>query len=90
MGRLIGLVAAINPEIIPTALLGTAVVFVCFSLAALYTHKRTFLYFGGILGTGMTVLMCLSIANIFMGSRLLFSVIKSSLTSDLISVFTEL
>lgn len=74
LGRLIGLVAAINPEIIPTALLGTAVVFVCFSLAALYTHKRTFLYFGGILGTGMTVLMCLSIANIFMGSRLLFSV----------------
>merc|ERR1719419_1856515 len=40
LGRLIGLVAAINPEIIPTALLGTAVVFVCFSLAALYTHKR--------------------------------------------------
>ena len=68
------MVAAINPEIIPTALLGTAVVFVCFSLAALYTHKRTYLFFGGIIGTGMTVMLCLSLANIFIGSRLLYSV----------------
>lgn len=74
LGRLIGMVAAINPEIIPTALLGTAVVFVCFSLAALYTHKRTYLFFGGIIGTGMTVMLCLSLANIFIGSRLLYSV----------------
>lgn len=74
LGRLIGMVAAINPEIIPTALLGTAVVFVCFSLAALYTHKRTFLFLGGIIGTGLTVMLCLSLANIFIGSRLLYSV----------------
>lgn len=73
LGRLIGYVAAINPQIIPTALLGTAVIFVCFSLAALYTHKRTFLFLGGILGTGMTVMLTLSLANIFMGSRLLYS-----------------
>jgi len=74
LGRLIGFVAAINPQIIPTALLGTSVVFVCFSLAALYTHKRTYLFMGGILGTGLTTLMMLSLANIFMGSRLLYSV----------------
>jgi len=73
LGRLIGMVAAISPDILPTALLGTAVVFVCFSLAALYTHKRTYLYFGGLIGTGMTVMLCLSLANIFMGSRLLYS-----------------
>ena len=75
LGRLIGFVAAINPQIIPTALLGTSVVFVCFSLAALYTHKRTYLFMGGILGTGLTTLMMLSLANIFMGSRLLYSVL---------------
>jgi len=73
LGRLIGFVAAVNPQIIPTALLGTGVVFVCFTLAALFTHKRTYLYLGGILATGMTVMLTLSIANIFMGSRLLYS-----------------
>ena len=74
LGRLIGMVAAINPQIVPTALLGTGVVFVCFTLAALFTHKRTYLYLGGTLATGMTVMLSLSLANIFMGSRLLYSV----------------
>jgi len=73
LGRLIGMVAAINPQIVPTALLGTGVVFVCFTLAALFTHKRTYLYLGGTLATGMTVMLSLSLANIFMGSRLLYS-----------------
>lgn len=74
LGRLIGFVAAVNPQIIPTALLGTGVVFVCFTLAALYTHKRTYLYLGGILATGLSVMLALSLANIFVGSRLLYSV----------------
>jgi FtsH-binding integral membrane protein len=74
LGRLIGMVASINPAIIPTALLGTAVVFVCFTFAALYTHKRTYLYFGGMLGTAMMVMLSLSLANLFMGSQLLYSI----------------
>jgi FtsH-binding integral membrane protein len=74
LGRLIGMVASINPEIIPTALLGTGVVFVCFTLAALYTHKRSYLYLGGILATGLTTMLALSLANLFMGSSLLYSV----------------
>merc|ERR1712002_836166 len=68
------MVAAINPQIVPTALLGTGVVFVCFTLAALFTHRQTYLYLGGTLATGMTVMLSLSLANIFMGSSLLYSV----------------
>ena len=57
LGRLIGLVATINPQIIPTALLGTCVIFACFTVAALFTLKRTYLCLGGTLATGMTVML---------------------------------
>lgn len=35
-------------SIIPTAFLGTCVIFISFTLAALYSERRSFLYLGGI------------------------------------------
>lgn len=37
----------LSPSIIPTAFLGTATIFACFSLSALYARRRSFLYLGG-------------------------------------------
>lgn len=40
------------PSIIPTAFLGTATIFACFSLSALYARRRSYLYLGGERGFG--------------------------------------
>ncbi|NXU59986.1 BI1 inhibitor, partial [Turnix velox] len=47
LGPLLEVCIAINPSIIPTAFLGTAAIFSCFSLSALYARRRSFLYLGG-------------------------------------------
>ncbi|PVD39307.1 hypothetical protein C0Q70_01936 [Pomacea canaliculata] len=62
------------PSIIATALLGTAVVFISFSLAALYNNQRTYLYMGGFLMSALSWLLILSIGNLFFASRLLFDI----------------
>lgn len=72
LGPLLDMVISIDPSIVGTALMGTGVIFISFTLAALLTRDRTFLYMGGTL---MSCLMWLSIAgmlNIFFGSKLIF------------------
>ena len=64
----------INTTLIPTAFLITSVVFVSFTLAALYTKQAQFLYLGGILGSGLSVMCILSLANLFFRSRMIFQV----------------
>ncbi|KAK7502506.1 hypothetical protein BaRGS_00006459 [Batillaria attramentaria] len=74
LGPLLDLAIMIEPSIIPTALLGTAVIFICFSLAALLNNQRSFLYMGGFLMSALSWLLILSLGNIFFGSRLLFDI----------------
>ncbi|PIK35379.1 putative Bax inhibitor-1 [Apostichopus japonicus] len=47
LGPLMMIVADIDVTIIPTAFLGTVVVFTSFTLAALFAQRRSFLYLGG-------------------------------------------
>ena len=56
------------------ALLGTSVVFACFSLSALYAPRGHYLYLGGTLFSALSTLFWLSLLNIFFGSRLIFQV----------------
>ncbi|MEE6471243.1 hypothetical protein FKM82_009223 [Ascaphus truei] len=72
LGPTLDLCIAINPSIIPTAFLGTAVIFTCFSLSALYARRRSFLFLGGILMSGLSLLLLSSLVNIFIGSVLFF------------------
>lgn len=72
LGPLLDVVIDINPSIIPTAFLGTCVIFVCFTLAALYSERRSFLYLGGILMSGLSMLCMILFINIFLGSYLAF------------------
>ncbi|XP_025085660.1 bax inhibitor 1-like [Pomacea canaliculata] len=74
LGPLLDLAITIEPSIIATALLGTAVVFISFSLAALYNNQRTYLYMGGFLMSALSWLLILSIGNLFFASRLLFDI----------------
>ncbi|XP_065178794.1 probable Bax inhibitor 1 [Sycon ciliatum] len=68
MGPLIAHVAAIDPSLIFTALGGTVVVFVSFSLSALYAEERSYLYLGGYLLSGLNFLLLTSLVNMFIGS----------------------
>lgn len=72
LGTLIDYAITINPSIIITALISTAAIFVCFSIASLTAKRGRWLYLGGTLLTFLTILIALSFANIFFGSHLLF------------------
>ncbi|UJR23253.1 hypothetical protein I4U23_026273 [Adineta vaga] len=74
LSPLISLAIHVDPQIVMTAFLITTVIFVCFSLSALLTTKRTYLYLGGLLGTGTSILLVLSLMNIFARSQLIFNV----------------
>lgn len=71
LGPLIDHVIAINPSIIVTAFLGTSIIFACFTLSALYAQRRSYLFLGGILMSGLTVVLVVSLLNIFFASAFL-------------------
>ncbi|XP_062323295.1 probable Bax inhibitor 1 [Osmerus eperlanus] len=72
LGPAMDYVISINPSIIVTAFLGTSIIFVCFTLSALYAQRRSYLFLGGILMSGLSILLLVSILNIFLGSVMLF------------------
>jgi FtsH-binding integral membrane protein len=74
LSPLINLAIDIDPQIVVTAFLLTTTIFVCFTLSALLTQKRTYLYLGGLLGTGTSIMLLLSLMNIFGRSQLIFNV----------------
>uniref|UniRef100_A0A8P0PN94 Bax inhibitor 1 n=1 Tax=Canis lupus familiaris TaxID=9615 RepID=A0A8P0PN94_CANLF len=47
LGPALELCIAINPSILPTAFMGTAMIFTCFTLSALYARRRSYLFLGG-------------------------------------------
>jgi len=73
MGPLLQFAIMVNPSIIPTALLSTCVVFGCFSVSTFFADHRKYLYLGGTLSSLLSVLILMSLVNLFIGSQLLFS-----------------
>lgn len=63
----------IDPTVVSTAFLGTTCVFACFSAFALFSERRSYLYIGGMLSSGLSVLFVLSIANMFARSYVMFN-----------------
>ncbi len=75
LAPLIAMAGAIDPAIIPTALVGTATIFACFSAAAIFAKRRSYLYLGGLLSSALTFMLLGSLFSmVFGGSRLLFNV----------------
>ncbi|XP_066528381.1 probable Bax inhibitor 1 [Hoplias malabaricus] len=72
LGPAMDYVITINPSIIMTAFLGTSVIFVCFTLSALYAQRRSYLFLGGTLMSGLSILLLVSVLNMFVGSVMLF------------------
>ncbi|KAF7994514.1 hypothetical protein HCN44_003986 [Aphidius gifuensis] len=72
LGPLLEIVVSIDPSIIVTALVGTTVVFVSFSISALYAPRGQWLYLGGTLISLSNVAIILVLTNIFMRSTLIY------------------
>ncbi|XP_049867685.1 probable Bax inhibitor 1 [Pectinophora gossypiella] len=72
MGPLLEYVSIIDPSIIITALLGTTVVFVCFSVTAMLADRGSYLFLGGTLFTLLTSMSLMSLFNLFMQSQFLY------------------
>ncbi|KAJ7952582.1 bax inhibitor 1-like [Quillaja saponaria] len=73
IGPLIGLALEMDPSILLSAFVGTSLAFACFSGAALLARRREYLYLGGLLGSGLSMLLWLQFASsIFGGSTAVF------------------
>lgn len=72
LGPLLEHVIRVDPNIIVTALLGTTLVFMSFSICAMLSERGKWLYLGGFLMSLLNTIFILSLANLFFGSNLLF------------------
>ena len=73
VGPLIDLAIQIDPSVLVAAFVGTAIAFACFSGAAMLARRREYLYLGGLLSSGVSILMWLHFASsVFGGSTTLF------------------
>lgn len=72
LGPLLEMVISIDPSIVVTALIGTTVVFVSFSISALLAERGRWLYFGGTLISFLNIMILLSFANLFLRSTLIY------------------
>uniref|UniRef100_A0A1J3EZ80 Bax inhibitor 1 n=1 Tax=Noccaea caerulescens TaxID=107243 RepID=A0A1J3EZ80_NOCCA len=73
IGPLIKVAIDFDPSILITAFVGTALAFMCFSAAAMLARRREYLYLGGLLSSGLSMLMWLQFASwIFGGSASMF------------------
>ncbi|XP_057417548.1 bax inhibitor 1-like [Lotus japonicus] len=73
IGPLIDVALAIDPSVIFSAFVATSLAFACFSAAALVARRREYLYLGGLLSSGLSILMWLHFASsVFGGSTALF------------------
>lgn len=73
MGPILDFAIDINPQIIVTAFVASTLIFVCFSLSALWAQRRSYLFLGGILSSGLSVLFFTSLMNMFFRSYALFN-----------------
>ncbi|CAI5678051.1 unnamed protein product [Oreochromis niloticus] len=72
LGPILDNVIAVDLNVIATAFVGTSVIFICFTLCALYDTHRGRLFLRGTLMSGCCILLLVSLTNVFFGSTLLF------------------
>ncbi|KAJ6641468.1 Bax inhibitor 1 [Pseudolycoriella hygida] len=72
LGPLLDHVIAVNPQIIITALVGTSVVFISLSCAALLAERGQFLFLGGLLMSVLSTVTLVSLANLFLQSYAIY------------------
>lgn len=66
---IVGSALVINPTLVLTAVATTATVFICFTLSALMTKRRSYLFLGGYLSAAVMGMMVVRLGSMFTGSR---------------------
>jgi FtsH-binding integral membrane protein len=61
----------LNPNLLLSALLSTALIFVSFSVTALVSPRRSFLYLGGIISSSMIILLVGSLFSMLLNSSII-------------------
>eukprot|EP00823_Brevimastigomonas_motovehiculus_P001769 TRINITY_DN1240_c1_g1_i1.p1 TRINITY_DN1240_c1_g1~~TRINITY_DN1240_c1_g1_i1.p1 ORF type:complete len:239 (+),score=59.47 TRINITY_DN1240_c1_g1_i1:65-781(+) len=74
LGPLIHMAVTIDPRILPTAFLATTTIFVCFTLTALFTHRRYWLFLGGLLSSALSWMFLISVVTLFFPNHFLNSI----------------
>lgn len=74
IGPLLDLVIAVEPQVVITALIGSAVVFVSLSCSALLAERGSFLFLGGIFMSILSTMAVFGLANIFIQSQMIYQV----------------
>ncbi|XVF51839.1 hypothetical protein PTKIN_Ptkin04bG0216500 [Pterospermum kingtungense] len=75
IGPLIDVAIQIDPSVLIAAFVGTALAFACFSGAAMLARRREYLYLGGLLSSGLSMLLWLHFASsIFGGATALLTI----------------
>lgn len=72
LGPLLNHVIAVNPQIVITALVGTSVVFITLSCAALLAERGRFLFLGGMLMSVLSTVTLVSLVNLFLQSQAIY------------------
>lgn len=73
IGPLIAVAIEVDPSILISAFVGCGVAFGCFSAAAMLARRREYLYLGGLLSAGLSILFWLQFASsLFGGSTAIF------------------
>uniref|UniRef100_A0A0E0CES8 Bax inhibitor 1 n=1 Tax=Oryza meridionalis TaxID=40149 RepID=A0A0E0CES8_9ORYZ len=67
VGPLIKLAVDFDSSILVTAFVGTAIAFGCFTCAAIVAKRREYLYLGGLLSSGLSILLWLQFAASIFG-----------------------
>lgn len=67
-GPLVDSVLSVDPQTVLMATVAATLIFGSFSMSALYSPRRQYMYLGGLLGTVISVLAVGGLANIFIGS----------------------
>ncbi|XP_035725030.1 probable Bax inhibitor 1 [Vespa mandarinia] len=72
LGPLLEIVINIDPSIVVTALVGTTVLFVSFSISALLAERGRWLYLGGIIFSMLNIMLFFSFINLFLHSQYIY------------------
>lgn len=74
LGQLVGLAVEVNPNIPLVAFVATSAIFACFSLCAIYSPRRSYLYLGGILSSSILFMVGLTLVSIFYRPMWIYSI----------------
>jgi FtsH-binding integral membrane protein len=72
LGPLLDMVLYLNPQILTSAILLTTLIFLSFSLTALFAKRRSYLYLGGLLSSSLSYLFWGSLINSFFGFHFMY------------------